>query len=111
MKQTKRWLLSLTFIVSATGLGACGTAHLSSHYAQAYTAWFTTQQVKKKGTEDARKIIESLDAPEAAAVSRNYRKARGGEEAAGGGSRMLMIGAPRAGGADSYMPTSSSVPQ
>jgi hypothetical protein len=110
VKQTRRWLLSLTFIVSATGLPACGRAHLSSHYATSYTAWFTAQQVKPKGAEEARKIIESLDAPEAAAVSRTYRKTRGSEDA--GGSRMLMIGAPRGGGGpESYMPATSSVPQ
>ncbi|HEY5451287.1 MAG TPA: hypothetical protein VIQ54_21185 [Polyangia bacterium] len=109
MKHTRRWLLSLTFIVSATGLG-CGRAHLSSHYAQSYVAWFTAQSVKPKSSEEARKIIESLDAPEAAAVSKNYRKTRGGEDASG--SRMLMIGAPRSGGGpESYMPAASSIPQ
>ena len=105
MKQTKRWLLSLTFIVSATWLAGCGRAHLSGHYAQAYVAWFSAQQVKPKTSEEARKIIESLDAPEAAAVSKNYRKARGSDDA-GGASRMLMIGAPR-GGPESYVPPPS----
>ncbi len=108
MKRTKTWLMSLAFIVSATGLGACGQQHLSSSYAQSYTAWFSAQHVKPKGGEEARKIIESLDAPEAAAVSKTYRKGRTGEDT--GGSRMLMIGAPRAAGPEAYMPP-PSVPQ
>jgi hypothetical protein len=105
--QTKRWWLSLTFIVSAAWLGGCGRAHLSSNYAQAYTAWFTTQHVKPKpnATADARKIIERLDAQEAAAVSKTYRRAVArGDEA--GISRMLTIGAPRAGG-EGYVPPPS----
>jgi hypothetical protein len=104
-------LLSLTFVVSAFSMGACGRAHLSSQYAQSYTAWFTAQHAKAKpaNAEEARKIIESLDAGEAAAVSKGYRKARGAEES--GGSRMLMIGASKGAGADSYMPAASSVPQ
>ena len=110
MKQTKRWLLSLSFILSATSLVGCGRAHLSGHYAQSYVAWFTAQQVKPKGGEEARKIIESLDAPEAAGVSKNYRKARGSTDDAGGGSRMLMVAPSRAAGGESYMPA-PSVPQ
>jgi hypothetical protein len=112
--QAKRWFLSLAFVVSATGLGACGRAHLSSNYAQAYTAWFTAQHVKSKpGSEaEARKIIESLDAQEAGAVSKTYRKAVSrGEEQPGSGSRLLMIGTQRGGGAEGgYLPP-PSVPQ
>ncbi len=109
MKQTKRWLLSLSFILSATSLVGCGRAHLSGHYAQAYVAWFTAQQVKPKSGEEARKIIESLDAPEAAAVSKSYRKGRGATDDTSG-SRMLMVAPSRAGGGESYMPA-PSVPQ
>jgi hypothetical protein len=109
--KARLWLLSLAFIGSATVLGGCGRAHLSSTYAQAYTAWFSAQHVNKKGTNpsESKKIIESLDAQEAAGVSKNYRKStsRGDET----GSRMLMIGPTRAGGAgDAYMPP-PSVPQ
>jgi hypothetical protein len=111
VKQTKALLLSLslTFIVSTGLAGACGQQHLSSSYAQSYTAWFSAQHVKPKGAEEARKIIESLDAPEAAAVSRTYRKGRTGDDT--GGSRMLMIGAPRTAGPESYTPSTPSVPQ
>jgi hypothetical protein len=113
VKQTKRWFLSLAFIASAMGVGACGRAHLSSQYAQSYTAWFAVQQVKPKtgGAEETRRIIESLDAQEATSVSKSYRKTVGrGDETAGG--RLLMIGAQRGGGAGeaAYMPA-PSVPQ
>ena len=107
MKKTRLWLLSLMVIVPASSLGACGRAHLSSQYGQAYTAWFVAQHARTKTPpEDSRRIIESLDAGEAGAVSRNYRKARGVDEQAG---RMLTIGT-KAGGADSYMPPASSGP-
>jgi len=110
--KTKLWLLSLAFIGSAASLGACGRAHLSSNYGQAYTAWFSAQHVNKKGTNPAesRKIIEGLDAQEAGAVSKNYRKgtSRGADE--GSGSRMLMIGPGRQSGSEGYMPP-PSVPQ
>ena len=113
MIQAKRWFLSLAFVASATGLGACGRAHLSSNYAQAYSAWFTAQHVKSKSSgEEARKVIESLDAQEAGAVSKSYRKAVSrGEEQPGAGSRLLMIGAQRGGSAEGgYLPP-PSVPQ
>ena len=102
-------LLSLTFVVSAFSMGACGRAHLSSQYAQSYTAWFAAQHAKTKpgNPEEARKIIESLDAQEAGSVSKSYRKtvARGDET---GGSRLLMIGAQRPGGGEgAYMPPPS----
>jgi len=110
VKKTRPWLLSLAFILSATCFGACGRAHLSSNYAQAYTAWFAAQHAKAKpaNNEETRRVLERLDAMEAAAVSKNYRKARGSDDA--GGSRMLMIG-PSRGADQNYMPATSSVPQ
>lgn len=108
MKKTRLWLLSLMVIVPASSLGACGRAHLSSQYGQAYTAWFSSQHVKSKASpDDSRRIIESLDAGEAGAVSRNYRKGRGADEQQ---SRMLMIGAKTGASPDSYMPPPSSGP-
>jgi hypothetical protein len=105
-------LLSLAFIGAATSLAGCGRAHLSSNYGQSYTAWFATQTVNKKGTNPAesKRIIESLDAQEATAVSKTYRRgsSKSGDE---GGSRMLMIGTSRpGGGSEGYMPP-PSVPQ
>ena len=110
MKQTRPWLLSLAFILSATCFGGCGRQHLSSTYAQSYTAWFAAQHARTKPANSAetKRTLESLDAAEAAAVSKNYRKARGSDEA--GGSRMLMIGPSRA-GEQTYLPATSSVPQ
>jgi hypothetical protein len=110
VKKTRLVWLSCSMIASALSLGACGRAHLSSNYGQAYAAWFSAQHVNKKGTnaEDSRHIVESLDAMEAASVSKSYRKnvARGDDS----GSRLLMIG-PRSGGApESYVPP-PSVPQ
>jgi hypothetical protein len=107
VKTSKPWLLSLTFVVSAISAVGCGHAHLSSQYAQAYTSWFDAQHVKSKaaGTEASRSIIESLDAGEAAAVSKTYRRARGDDT---GVSRLLTIGAPRGGGGgEAYMPPAS----
>ena len=44
----------------------------------AYAAWFNAQHAKAKpaSPEEARRIIESLDAQEAAAVSKSYRQGR-----------------------------------
>lgn len=105
MKKTS-FVLSLALGLLATSVVGCGRAHLSSSFAQSYTAWFSVQHVKAKASaEEARKIIESLDAPEAAAVSKSYRRAVGrGDES--GVSRMLTIGAPRAGG-EAYVPPPS----
>lgn len=107
MTQTRLGLLAFAF-VAATSLGACSRAHLSNHYGQSYTAWFSQQQVNAKpsNAEGARRIVESLDAGEAAMVSRSYRKARGGEESSGSGSRMLMVG-PQRGGGEVYVPPPS----
>jgi hypothetical protein len=110
VKKTRLAWLSFIVIGAATSLGACGRAHLSSNYGQAYAAWFGAQHVNKKGVnpEDSRRIIESLDAQEAGSVSKSYRKnvSRGDEN----GSRLLMVG-PRAGAApEAYMPP-PSVPQ
>jgi hypothetical protein len=113
VKKTRLWLSSLLAVMSASAslLGGCSRAHLSSNYAQAYSAWFTAQRVSAKPAngEETRRIIESLDAGEAGAVSRNYRKgvSRGDES---GVSRLLTIGAPRGAAADAYMPP-ASVPQ
>jgi len=113
VKKARLWLLSLAFIGSATAFGGCGRAHLSGHFGQSYAAWFATQQVYKKEPNPAasKKIIESLDAQEATAVSKTYRKStsKSGDEGSG---RMLMIGTSRpGGGSEGYMPPTSSVPQ
>jgi hypothetical protein len=107
VKKTSTWLLSLTFGALALSAGGCGRAHLSNQYAQSYSAWFTAQRVKSKANpEDQRRIIESLDAGEAGAVSKGYRKGVGrGDDTSV--SRLLTIGAPRAGANDMYIPPPS----
>lgn len=109
MKKT-RLSLTFAFVVSAMSLGGCGTAHLSSQYALSYAAWFNAQHAKAKpaNAEEARRIIESMDAQEAASVSKTYRRAVSrGEEA----PRLLTIGTRSgAAGGESYLPP-PSVPQ
>ena len=99
MTQTRLGLLALAF-VAATTLGACSRAHLSKHYGQWYVSWFSQQQVNAKpsNAEGARRVVESLDAAQAAMVSRSYRKTRGAEDSSGAGSRMLMVGPQRGAG-------------
>ena len=104
-----RLALTFAFVVSALSLGACGQAHLSSQYAVSYAAWFGAQHAKTKSTpEDTRRVSESLDAQEAGAVSKSYRRAVSrGEET----PRLLTIGTrPGGGGGEAYMPP-PSVPQ
>jgi hypothetical protein len=105
-----RLSLSFAFVMAAMSLSACGTAHLSSQYAVSYAAWFSAQHAKAKpaNPEEARRIIESMDAQEAASVSKTYRRAVSrGEEA----PRLLTVGTrPGAAGAESYMPP-PSIPQ
>ena len=105
-----RLSLVFVFLLSGMGLGACGQAHLSSQFAVSYAAWFTAQQAKAKPAtaEETKRIIESLDAQEAASVSKTYRRAVSrGEEA----PRLLTIGTrPGAAGGEAYMPP-PSVPQ
>ena len=109
MKKT-RLSLSFAFVVAAMSLSACGTAHLSSQYAVSYAAWFNVQHAKAKpaNPEEARRIIESMDAQEASAVSKTYRKGVSrGEDA----PRLLTIGTrPGAAGGEGYMPP-PSIPQ
>ena len=33
----------MAFVLAATSAGACGRAHLSNNYGQAYTAWFESR--------------------------------------------------------------------
>ena len=97
VKKTRLWLLSLAFVVSAMSRRAAAAARTSAASTpSAYTAWFTAQHVKTKAAnpEEARRIIESLDAQEAGSVSKNYRKGVS-RAARTGGSRLLTIGRGR----------------
>jgi len=91
--------------------GACDRAHLSSYYGTSYAAWFGMQQVQGVGaqSEPTRSALGSLDAQEAAAVSKNYRHNVGSDTGQGQG-QMVMIGQTHTGGGEGYMPAASSVP-
>ena len=106
MKHQKLGLLALAAVTALT-MGACSRAHLSKNYGIAYASWFAAQRVEAKpaNAERARLTVESLDAQEAAMVSKTYRKNVSKSED-GSGSRMLMIGQPRSSG-EGYIPPPS----
>ncbi len=92
-------------VVSLTG-GACARQHLSSHYGEAYVAWFSAQHLPARPESAvARHSIETLDAQEAELVSKNYRRNVSGGSGEGQGRQIMMV-APR-GGAEGYMPPPS----
>jgi hypothetical protein len=106
----RRFLLGFALIASsAVGLG-CHREHLSSNYGLAYAAWFSSQHAASgpANSEQAKKIIDSLDAQEAAVVSRSYRRGVGRGEDMNEGGRMLMV-SPTRGGAEAaaYIPPPS----
>jgi hypothetical protein len=106
-KALLRFLPALALGVSALVGGGCGRAHLSSHYGESYSAWFTAQHVPARPQNDtARRSIETLDAQEAEMVSKSYRQKVGnGNEGASQGRQIMMV-APRP-GAEAYMPPPS----
>ena len=107
--------LALTLFASlalgAVGAMAAGCAreHLSNNYAQAYSAWFSAQHVNRPpaNPELAQRTLDSLDAQEAATVSKGYRTAIHSDEGNAGGGRLLMINPNRAGGDTAYIPPPS----
>jgi len=110
MTITKRSLRLSTVLalgLCALGTGACSQPHLSKHYGQSYSAWFSAQHVPARPDNPAaRHSIETLDAGEASMVSKNYRRnvsGPSGVEATQG--RQIMMVAPRPG--ETYMPPPS----
>ncbi len=102
------WLAALALIGSALFGGACTHPHLSSNYGLSFNAWFTAQHVRHEpaDSEATRRALNSLDAQEATAVSKNYRKNTGSQGDATGQGQMVMIGQTRSGN-DSYTPPPS----
>jgi hypothetical protein len=104
--------LALTLFASLA-LGAlatgCAREHLSTNYAQAYSAWFSAQHVNRPpaNPELAQRTLDSLDAQEAATVSKGYRQAIHSDEGNAGGGRLLMINPNRVGGDTAYIPPPS----
>ena len=97
-------------LAGALGLGAgCARQHLSDDYGRSYAAWFTTQHIQTPtaASEPARRALSSLDAQEASAISKNYRKTVGGQEASAGQGQMVMIGQTGAGRMEGYTPPPS----
>jgi hypothetical protein len=103
----RRFLLAFALIASSAFAMGCHREHLSSQYGQAYSAWFAAQHVNRPPSEQARRILEGLDAQEAALVSKSYRRTTGRGEEGEGGGRMLMIGPNRGGGPEAYIPPPS----
>lgn len=102
------WALLLAGVLG--GGAGCARNHLSPDYGKAYAAWFDAQHIQTPtGTSDAsRRALTSLDAQEAAAVSKNYRKTVGGQDSSGSGQgQMVMIGQSRNGTVEAYTPPPS----
>jgi hypothetical protein len=104
----RRWLLVLALAGFATVAGACDRAHLSSYYGQSFNAWFAMQHVRSEpaNTEATKRALTSLDAQEAATISKNYRRAVGAADNQGQG-QMVMIGQTHGGGMEAYTPPPS----
>ena len=105
---TDRWLALLALAGFTAFAGACDRAHLSPYYGKSYAAWFGAQHVQVEPTESpaTKRALSSLDAQEAAAVSRNYRHNVGSDSAQGQG-QMVMIGQARGGTNEGYVPPPS----
>jgi hypothetical protein len=103
-----RWLALLALAGASLFAGACDRAHLSSYYGTSYATWFGIQQVQADGaqSEATKRALSNLDAQEAAAVSKNYRRNVGSEGGQGQG-QMVMIGQAHPAGAEGYMPAAS----
>jgi hypothetical protein len=101
-------MLALAFLGAAALGSACSHTHLSPNYGVAYNAWFTSQYVRHEPADSdaTRRALGSLDAQEAASISKNYRKNTSGQADGAGQGQMVMIGQTR-GGTDSYTPPPS----
>jgi hypothetical protein len=104
----KRWLALLALLGLSAAGGACDRSHLSSYYGRSYATWFAVQHVRSTpaDSETTKRALSSLDAQEAAAVSKNYRHNVGSEAQAGQG-QMVMIGQNRGAGPEGYTPPPS----
>ncbi len=102
-------LILLALALAATlGGAACNRAHLSPYYGKSYNAWFASQHVRTEpaDSEPTRRALSSLDAQEAAAISKNYRRTVGGQDSQSQG-QMVMIGQAHGGSSEGYTPPPS----
>ena len=106
--RARRWLIVLALVGISTSAGACDRAHLSSYYGQSFNAWFAMQHVRNEpaNSEATKRALSSLDAQEAATISKNYRRAVGAAESQGQG-QMVMVGQNRGGSVEAYTPPPS----
>jgi hypothetical protein len=109
-ERARRWFVAMTLLGLSTLAGACDRTHLGSAYGQSFNAWFAMQHVHSSPgeSEPTKRALGSLDAQEAAAISKNYRRTVGGQSE--GQGQMVMIGQAHTGGGESYTPP-PSVPQ
>jgi hypothetical protein len=105
-KLLRRGLVLLT-LVGAAASGGCSRAHMSSYYGQSFNAWFAMQHVRHEPAEGeaTKRALSHLDAQEASAISKSYRRNVGGGQEAQGG-QMVMMGSGR-GSAEPYTPPPS----
>ncbi len=104
--RARRWLIVLALAGFSTVAGACNRAHLSSYYGQSFNAWFAMQHVRSQpaDSEATKRALTSLDAQEAAAISKNYRRTVGAGENQG---QMVVVGQNHASGTEGYTPPPS----
>ena len=107
-RRARRWLTVLALAGFSTVAGACDRAHLSSYYGQSFNSWFAMQHVRSEpsNSEATKRALTSLDAQEAATISKNYRRNVGAAENQGQG-QMVMVGQNRAGSVEAYTPPPS----
>jgi hypothetical protein len=105
--RARRWLVVLALAGLSTFAGACDRAHLSSYYGQSFNTWFAMQHIRSRpaDTEATKRALSSLDAQEAAAISKNYRRTVGGTE--NGQGQMVMVGQNHGGSVEAYTPPPS----
>jgi hypothetical protein len=105
--RARHCLIALALVSFSTLGGACDRAHLSSYYGKSFDAWFAMQHVRSEpaNSEATKRALTSLDAQEAATISKNYRRTVGGAEAQGQG-QMVMMGQTH-GGVEGYTPPPS----
>ena len=108
-ERARRWVVAIALLGLSGLAGACDRTHLGSAYGQSFNAWFAMQHVRSEpaDSEPTRRALGSLDAQEAAAISKNYRRTVGGQSEGQGQGQMVMIGQAHTGGGDSYTPPPS----
>jgi hypothetical protein len=106
----RRWMVLLALAGLGSLAGACDRAHMTSYYGRSFNDWFAMQHVRSEpaDSESTKRSLSSLDAQEAAAISKNYRRNVSGAAQGEGQGQMLMIG--QAHGNEQYTPP-PSVPQ